>query len=220
MFNSWVHALPEDIELHLIHIPGRDKRIREPLQVNLFPLIQSLAEALESLLDKPYAFFGHSMGALLSFEVARRLRKRHARPPVHLFLSSRWPPQLTDPNAHVYQLSGEDFLEATESLYGSMPAIIRQDPDILQLFLSIMRADLTMLGTYRYNHEAPLDCPITVFGGLQDPSITRDALEAWREQTTASFNVRMFPGDHFFIQSARPAIIQDVTQNLYRFLHK
>lgn len=219
MFSSWAHQLPSEIELHLVHLPGRDKRIREPLQVDLFPLVKSMSEAMYPLLDKPFAFFGHSMGALLSFEVARHLRRGHSLLPNHLFISSRWPPQLPDPNAHLYQLSEHDFLKATESLYGSLPEIIKQDPEVLKLFLSIMRADLTMLGTYQYDQETPLDCPISVFGGVQDPSVTEEELKAWQQQTTTSFNLKMFPGDHFFIQSSRPTIIKDISQNLSRFLH-
>jgi medium-chain acyl-[acyl-carrier-protein] hydrolase len=214
IFTTWSHALPPDIELNLIHLPGRDGRIREPLQVDLSALVESLGESFHSRLDKPFAFFGHSMGALISFEVARYLRRQYARQPKHLFISSRPAPQLTDPQADLYRLPGKDFLDTVEDLYGVLPDIVKEDAGVLELFLAIMRADLTLIGTHQYHPEPALDCPISVFGGEQDQSVTADSLYAWREQTLNSFSMTMFPGDHFFIHSSRQALLQNLSQNL------
>ena len=157
------------------------------------PLIESLTEALLPHLDKPFAFFGHSMGALLSFEVTRQLRRKHAPQPVHLFVSAHQPPQEPDLHPFLYQLPENEFLQATEDLYGALPEIIRQDGEVLKFYLAIMRADLSMLGTYEYAHEAPLDCPIHVFGGLQDKSVPEDHLKSMAPANNRVFQLKDVP---------------------------
>lgn len=210
MFNRWFDGLPE-VDLYLVHLPGRDRRIKESLQERLPLLVNQLTEGLIPYLDKPFAFYGHSMGGLISFEVVRQLRRLQAPQPVHLFISSRRPPQMPDPHKNLYQLPEQKFLQATEILYGALPEVIKQDREMLMLFLTIMRADLTMLGTYQYLEEPPLDCPISVYGGLQDRSVKEVDLEGWCDQTTSSFVTTMFPGDHFFIQTSRTAVLQKLS---------
>ncbi len=217
-FNSWAALMPE-IELYLVHLPGRDKRIREPLHERLTPMVELLTEALIPHLDKPFAFFGHSMGALVSFEVARQLRRKHAPQPVHLFISARQPPQKVDPDLDLYRLPEDEFLAATEKKYGVLPDVVRQDHEVLRLFLSIMRADLTMLGTYQYEHESPLDCSISVFGGLSDKSVNESDLRGWSEQTSSTFDLKMLPGEHFFIRSSQTTLLNEITQSLSHLLH-
>jgi medium-chain acyl-[acyl-carrier-protein] hydrolase len=214
LFNTWSNLLLPEVELYLVHLPGRDKRVREPLQDNLAVLAGQLGDALSNRLDKPFAFFGHSMGALLCFEVARYLRRHQALQPIRIFISARQAPQLPDLRAYVYQLPDDDFLKTTEDLYGELPGIIKEDSGVLKLFLSILRADLTMLGTYQYIPEPPLDCPISVFGGTDDKAVTTASLDAWREQTKDSFRLTTFPGDHFFIHTSRQALIQKINQEL------
>lgn len=214
MYQVWANLLP-NIEIGLVQLPGRDKRIKEELHTRLHPLIDSLADGLSPHLNKPFAFFGHSMGSLVSFETARQLRRKQAVQPIHLFVSARTPPQTPDPYRDVYKLSEQEFLKATENLYGAMPDVIRQDSEILKLFLTIMRADLTMMGTYQYTPESPLDFPITVYGGLDDQSVTEDVLRTWSEQTTGAFRLKMFPGDHFFIQRSRRELIEEMAETLF-----
>jgi medium-chain acyl-[acyl-carrier-protein] hydrolase len=209
--------LPE-IELYLVHLPGRDKRIREPFCVQFRPLIESLTDALHPHLNKPFAFFGHSMGALLSFEVVRQLRRQYGIQPVHLFVSGRHAPQLPDSHPEIPYLPEPEFRSRTEQLYGALPEVILQDRELLQLFLSMMRADLTMLATYRYQQEHSLDCPISVFGGLQDNSITKQELAAWEDQTAAGFKLTMLPGEHLFIQSAQSDLLQALNNEIAQLL--
>jgi medium-chain acyl-[acyl-carrier-protein] hydrolase len=214
MFHPWAQWLSPNIELNLIHFPGRDKRIREPLHTDLSSLVEEIGEAILSRLDRPFAFFGHSLGALVSFEVARYLNKKHDRLAKHLFLSARRAPHLQDPYSNIYLLPEKDFLKTAEELYGKLPDIVKEDRDILQLFLNIMRADLTMTGRYQYYHEPPLQCPLTVFGGVQDASVTEHELNAWQEHTTAKFELFMFPGDHFYIHGSRMLLLQNLNRTL------
>lgn len=213
-FRSWYGLLPAEIELYLIDIPGRDKRFKESPYYDLLPLAESLSEGLRPYLDRPFAFYGHSMGALLSFEVVRQLGNRHSLHPMHLFVSSYQAPHLPDRQLHLRHLSNTELLAETTRLYGALPEIVLQDPELLQVFLPIMRADLIMLETYKYEPSELLNCPISVFGGTDDRSVYEDELSAWREQTTSSFRLRMFEGDHFFIQAKRADLIRAIKKIL------
>jgi len=214
MFHIWTNLLLPEVEVYLIHLPGRDKRINEQPYKLLLPLAEVLATALDPYLNKPFAFFGHSLGGLLAFETVRQLRRQQAAQPVHLFISARFPPHKADPYAHLYQLPEPEFIRTTENLFGALPEVVRQDQEVLNLFVSIMRADFTMLGTYPYVHEPPFDFPISVFGGLHDKSVTEESLQEWREQTTAAFELQMFNGEHFFIQSSRAALVEHIKKSL------
>lgn len=214
-FNTWSGSLPPEIELYLVHIPGRDKRFAEPPSKNLMALVESLAEGLYPLLDKPFAFYGHSMGGLLSFEVARRLQAQYSLQPVHMFISSHRAPHLPDQRPELHRLSDEELLQEVQNLYGALPDIVLQTPEILQIYLPIMRADLAMIETYRYEPGTPLPCPFTVFGGSQDSAVNEGELSAWREHSTAFFRLQMFEGDHFFIQARRKELIQAIQDDAF-----
>jgi medium-chain acyl-[acyl-carrier-protein] hydrolase len=218
MFNAWSSHLVPEVELCLVHLPGRDRRIKEPLQLQLSHLVETLTVALYPWLDKPFVFFGHSMGALLSFEVARQIRRRYSMQPSQLFVSGRQPPHIPDPNPPLHHLSEEEFIRTAQHLYGALPDVVLQDQDVLQLFMKIMRADLTMAETHMYQPDAPMDCPIAAYGGVDDPSTSEITLNAWRDQTTSTFSLQMFPGHHSFIQSSRPALLQSLKAELLQLL--
>jgi surfactin synthase thioesterase subunit len=213
IYHKWAAALP-GVEVCLVNLPGRDARIQEPLQTALLPLVGQICEGMAPFLDRPFALFGHSMGGLLSFEVARQLRRRNAPQPFHLMISARRAPHLPDPTAHLWRLPETPFLTAIETLYGTLPAIIRQDPEVLNLFLSILRADFTMLGTYQYCEDTPLAIPISVFGGQQDPSVKEQDLLGWQNHTNTAFEAKLFPGDHFYFQKAQAAFFAVLRQHL------
>jgi medium-chain acyl-[acyl-carrier-protein] hydrolase len=217
VFNTWSEFLLPEIELFLVHLPGRDRRIKEEPYTLLVPLAKTIAEALYPHLDKPFAFFGHSMGALLSFEVARQLRSLFSIWPVHLIVSAKHPPQLPERSPILHLLPDGELLAESKKQYGALPEIILKDPELLQIFLPILRADLTMVETYQYVPEASLECPITVIGGLQDRLVHEKELSAWRDQTTNAFRLKMFPGDHFFIQSRRIDIVNKIKEELSRY---
>jgi medium-chain acyl-[acyl-carrier-protein] hydrolase len=217
IYRPWLAHLSPRIELCLVNLPGREKRLRESPYTQLGPLIETLAEALHSCLDKPFALFGHSMGALICFELARQLRHRYALQPVHLFVSAHRAPQIPDPNPPLHHLPDGAFLQALQQRYGPLPAILLQDPELMQLFLPILRADLAVIETYLYQEAPPLDCPISAFGGWQDNVATEESLSVWRNQTHSKFNLTMFPGDHFYLQNAHSFLAQHVSDNLTRY---
>ncbi|MCA1852371.1 MAG: hypothetical protein LC647_08250 [Beggiatoa sp.] len=161
----------------------------------------------------PFAFFGHSMGALIGFELARQLRRQHGPSPVHLFVSGRGAPQIPPPEPPIHALPEPQFIAEVQHFNGT-PTEVLQHPELMQLLIPTLRADFAVCETYTYTTDAPIDCSISAFGGLQDRKVSRERLEAWRDQSRASFSLCMFPGDHFFLHTAEPLLLETIAQLL------
>lgn len=219
IFRTWSENLPPDIEVCPVQLPGRESRLLETPFTHIPSLIEPLAQALLPYMDKPYAFFGHSMGALVSFELARSLRRQHSIGPVRLFVSGRRAPQLPDPDSPIHHLPESAFLDELRRLQGTAEEVLR-DTELLQLLLPLLRADFAMCETYLYTSGEPLACPISAFGGLQDDEVPRYELAAWREQTWGTFKLRFFVGNHFFLHTARTSLLQALSQDLLNYLRE
>lgn len=216
-FRTWPMELPAAVEVCGIQLPGHGNRLREALIDRMEPLIDALTPMLVPYLDRPFAFFGHSMGALMAFEVARRLRRDGAPEPEYLFVSGRPGPQIPDLERRTHDLPEPEFLEELRRLNGT-PKEVLEHPELLQLTLPIVRADFALCQNYRYAPDARLDYPIFAFGGVDDPEVSSEQLRAWGDQTTASFSQRMFPGDHFFLISARADLLKTLSGELEQLI--
>lgn len=213
IFRTWPDGLPSDVEVCPVQFPGRGTRLMETPFTELSPLVEALAQALVPLLDKPFAFFGHSLGALVGFELARQLRRQSGVQPVHLFVSADRAPQIPHRDRPIHALPEGEFLVELRRLNG-IPGKVLEEAELMQIMLPILRADFAVYETYVYTTELPLGCPISAFGGLQDHRVSRGDLEAWRGQTSASFSLRMFPGDHFFLNTAQSLLLEALSQEL------
>ncbi len=213
IFRDWPRRIAGTAELCVLKLPGRGGRRSELPFTRLEPLVDVIAEAITPWLDKPFAFFGHSMGALISFELARQLRRDRGLLPLHLFLSGRPAPQLPAPQPPIHALPDPEFIEELRRFNGT-PAKILQDREILQLMIPILRADLAACETYRYRVEEALYCPMTVFGGVQDHWTSKEALEAWQVHTTGEFKLHMFPGDHFYLNTMYDTLLDRVNEDI------
>lgn len=211
-YYTWAGLMPSEIEVCAVQLPGRETRISEPLAGDLPALVDALAEGLLPLLDRPFALFGHSMGALLGFELARRW-EAEGRQPVRLFASAHRAPHLPDRDNPIAALDEPDFLQEIRRLNGTPPEVLADD-EMRALVLPVLRADFALVEAYSYREGEPLNAPITALGGLADDNVTRAELEAWQAQTRSGCVVRMFPGDHFYIQTARPLLLQIVARDL------
>jgi medium-chain acyl-[acyl-carrier-protein] hydrolase len=213
-YRSWTEALPSQVDVCPIQLPGRGSRFREAPFRRASDLVGAAADALRPHLDLPFAFFGHSMGALVAFELAREFRRRSWPGPVLLAVSGHHAPQRPDPDPPFGHLPDAEFLEEIRVRYDGIPAEVLAEEELLKLVLPVMRADVLVLESHPYAEEPPLDCALSCFGGEQDRHTRRDDLEAWREQTRGPFTLRTFPGGHFFIESAREAVLRALSEDL------
>jgi medium-chain acyl-[acyl-carrier-protein] hydrolase len=207
--------LPPQIELCALLPPGRERRMHEPPFEHIDSLIESLGKAIEPFLDRPIALFGHSMGALISFELAHHLKRRLRAQPIHLFASGMSAPQL--PRKQLYHLPEDEFVCELRKLNG-MPKEILDNPELMSVLLPRLRADFKLCDTYAYSARDPLDCPITALGGIDDSDVPQSDLLAWRSMTRGRFEMQRFPGDHFFIESARESLLALLSTELSRYL--
>lgn len=216
IFRTWSDGLWPDIEVCPLQLPGRGNRLEEPPFTQLSHLIEAMVPALLPGLDRPFALFGHSMGALISFELARHLRRGYGLSPVHLVVSGRQAPQLPPLRAPLHPLPDLEFMAALGRL-GGTPEAVLQNVEMMQLLLPLLRADFTLSETYVYTSEGPLDCSISAFGGIQDQLVNYGGLAAWGDQTCGIFKLRMMPGNHFFLNDARALIWSAILEDLMQF---
>ena len=218
-YHTWGAKLDE-VDVWAVQLPGREGRISEPLISDLRELRQSLAEAMAPRLDCPYAFFGHSMGAVVAYETARELQARGAPMPVELYVSGRPSPNRPLNTSPLHPLPDDEFIKELGRRFGGLPAAILAEPDLMAMFLPILRSDLTMLETHEFIAHPPLNVPISAYSGLEDHQISEDDLLGWRHLTTSSFRARRFPGGHFFLHEQRKNFLEFFTAELIRQARK
>jgi medium-chain acyl-[acyl-carrier-protein] hydrolase len=212
LYRGWNRRLPSWIEVCAIQLPGREERIREPAFTNMDALCDALLPSLVPYLDMPVAFFGHSMGALIAHHAATRLRDQ-GRSPVHLVVSGQRAPHLPLGRPQSYNLPEAAFRERLRTLNGT-PEQVLKNPELMDLFRKLLRADFELTECTPRERRDPLDCPVTAFGGLADPEVPRAHLEAWREATRGAFYSHMFTGDHFYLTSNESELTALLAQRL------
>jgi medium-chain acyl-[acyl-carrier-protein] hydrolase len=222
-FSTWTGRLPanvrEQVELCAIRLPGRESRLSEPPFYSLPHLLNELAHAISRYSGKPMVFFGHSMGALVGFELARHLRRNGNEGPVHLIVSGHRAPQLPDRQPPIHQLRDREFMCKLRT-FGGTPEDVLRNSELMELLLPALRADFAICENYFYFTEALLGCSITALGGLDDPRVNRAELTAWSAQTSRAFAAHFFPGDHFFIHTAASSVLRVLGHELGRVLRR
>lgn len=213
VFRPWAGRLPAGVEVWGLNLPGRGSRLLEPLIERMSPLVEAVGEGILPLLDRPFVFYGHSMGAMVGFELARWLRRRGRPQPDHLFVSSRTAPHLEVRKKPLHQLPEAELIEELGQFNGT-PREVLDNRELMQLLLPAIRADFAVLETYAYAPEAPLAVPLTVLGGTEDRDVTADDLAGWCEHTAAACTVRLLPGDHFFIQTEQGPLLDLIRRAL------
>jgi medium-chain acyl-[acyl-carrier-protein] hydrolase len=212
-YRAWAQFVPPSIALCPVQLPGREERLFEQPFDRLQPLVAAAADELLPFLPNRYVLFGHSMGALVSYELAQALRDRGAPLPLHLFVSGAPAPHRAGESEPIYALPEDQFLAAL-ARYGGLPEEVLRSRELLNLLLPRLRADLAVTGTYTYTARPPLDCPITAFGGSDDPAVPRDTLEAWGEHTLGAFEAELFPGGHFFVNAIARHVVTRIAAAL------
>jgi medium-chain acyl-[acyl-carrier-protein] hydrolase len=213
-FWKWAAKFPDHIESWIAHYPGRGSRYNEAPAKKMSGLVEGIFQALPPLLDKPFAFFGHSLGGLVAFELTRSLRQNNLPRPQVLFISACSAPHLPDPHPRIHKLPNPEFVKALQELNG-IPEWVANQPELLGILIPTLRADFEVAETYQYNpSEQSLTCPIVAFGGITDPRVSRGQMEGWASHTFSEFKSIYFPGDHFFLNAANDEIIQSIIQEM------
>jgi surfactin synthase thioesterase subunit len=214
IFRQWQAHAGADVEVCAIEPPGRGSRLRESALASIDAYVDNLLPELLPLLDLPCVFFGHSMGAVAAYESVCRLRSRGLPLPRHLFVSARRAPSIPDLASPLRNLPDAEFVECIDQRFGGIPRQIREDAEVLALLLPALRADVAALELHRPTLGEPLPIGITVFGGVDDGCASREDLEPWRERTSAGFALRLFPGNHFFLEPHRAELVGEIVSAL------
>jgi len=212
-FRRWAPLLPPGVELVAAQPPGREARFVEAPLRALAPMVEGLRDAIAPLLDRPVVFFGHSLGALVAFELIRALRAAGLPQPAHLFVSGRRAPDIALGRRAFHDLPRDELIEELRGMNGTASGVL-EHPELMDMMLPVLRADFEVHDTYRYCPAAPLDVPISVLGGLDDIATDAANLAAWEGMTTGPSRVRMFRGGHFFIEQSRDDVLDAVRAEL------
>lgn len=214
VFHGWSDTLPRDVEVVAVQYPGHGYRFGEPLISRCADMIDALMPSIVPWLDRPYAFFGHSNGALVSFELALALQRAHYPGPVHHFLSGKSPPHLPDTGQPLHQLSDEAFMRELSAL-GGTPQEFLDDPELMRLLLPMLRADFAISETYSYTWKGDrLVTQASILYGRKDDSFDPQDLAAWPELIDGKVDSAAYDGDHFFIHSHKQAVLEFVDRKL------
>ncbi|GGV05935.1 thioesterase II family protein [Streptomyces spectabilis] len=211
-YAEWAALLPPEIELVAVQLPGRQDRIAEEPFSEVGPLVSVLTHALRPVLGGSYSFFGHSCGAALAFELAKALRAKGQTGPEHLFLSAQAAPGATGIR-QLHDLSDDEFRDAMLTL-GGIDEEIANDEFVMDSLVPVLRADFSLWERHRTAPEAPLDCPITVLAGEEDPQAPKDSLDGWRDQTNAEFTLRFYSGGHFYFLDSPGIVVSAIAEKV------
>lgn len=214
VYRLWPAGLPAELELCAVQLPGRETRLQERALTQLPEIVAALLVALRGEFDRPFAFFGHSMGAVVAAELARALQAGAGPIPEHLIVSGRRAPHLAETDPPIHTLPDAAFVAELNRRYGGIPQEVLQHQELLDLLLPCLRADLTALETFQPPAGPALSMPISAFGGSEDTRASRMQLDAWRQATHGAFRSRLFPGDHFFLNTRRADVLADLSITL------
>jgi medium-chain acyl-[acyl-carrier-protein] hydrolase len=215
IFRTWAGELPTWTEICPVQLPGRENRIQEKPFKEMEQIVTATVTALAPYFDLPFMFFGHSMGALIAYEIACYLRKHNNLMPKHLFVSGRFAPHIPDLE-RLHLLPDKEFKEEIGK-YNGTPSAVLENGEIMQLIMPILRADFSVCETYLYNAREPLECPISAFTGKDDHMVDQEGLYAWQQHTTSKFRVEIFPGDHFFLRNFQRDLLKSIVADLEKY---
>jgi medium-chain acyl-[acyl-carrier-protein] hydrolase len=198
IFSDWGFHLKDFMEVLAVQLPGRESRFSEKLLSNIDDVVEQAALHINRVADRTFLLFGHSLGALIAYEVALRLSDQYSRCPKQLIVSGKQSLDSPPRRKKIFDLPDASFIEELRK-YNGTPELILQNEELRSLILPILRADITMFDCYKPGPKSRLDCPVTAFGGTDDPYVYPEDLQGWKDTTNSTFNYHVFSGDHFFI---------------------
>jgi surfactin synthase thioesterase subunit len=217
-FAPWQATLDPAIDVCAVQLPGHGSRLNEPLHTSLSVLVETVAQVIiEQQCTLPFAFFGHSMGGLLAFELTRYCMRHSLPMPKHLFVAGCNAPQYRGQSARLHELGDEALIDALRNFNGASAKML-SNSDLKALALPAIRADLALLADYQYHPSPPLDIPITVLAGKLDEHVSPIQTQGWQKETIATCRIDRFEGDHFFVDSDRKAVLDYLREGLVNFI--
>lgn len=213
IFRTWPDLLGDDIEVLPIQLPGRETRLSEKPCHDVEALIDTLFEVLHPYLNLPFAFFGHSMGTFLCYELQLKIKKELGKDAVRFFVSGGSPPNTTARLLNIARLPDKEFVDTLVE-HGGIPQLIVENPDFLSFFVPIIRNDFILMESYLFKPSAPLNTPLTLLGGTRDQMISEERLKGWEEFTALECELHMFDGGHFFINEYTKEIVTLIKNQL------
>ena len=215
-YRTWPQALPQDHDVVAVQLPGRDPSRRETPVDSMAEIVEAVLGAIVALQSSdpvPFSLFGHSLGALVAFEVTLRLEEGGSLAPTGLFVSGRRPPDELSLRDPVHVLPDDEFVDAIHRFYGGIPEVIRSEPDLLALLLPSLRADIKAHETYRAEPGGRVRCPVRVYGGAQDRNPRPSQLAGWQRVAEQDLSIRLFEGGHFFLNDCRDLLTADIVDH-------
>lgn len=211
VFREWYNKLPPEIEMYVAQLPGRESRFSEELPNSIDGILHYLKRDIQPYIHEPFAFFGHSMGALIAYELSRTLMKEQNKQPLRLFVSGKSAPHLKSNRPPLYNLPKNEFIKELTNFNGTPKEIINNE-EVMSYFEPKLRRDFEVCDTYKYINNGLLSCPITIYGGIDDDMVSNNELEAWGDLTKNYYKVHLFKGDHFFIYNNLSFIIDSIKE--------
>ena len=212
IYHPLASMLPAEIELLTVHLPGREGRLSEPPYIRMQPMVDALADGVSEEVRPPYALFGHSMGALVGFELCRELRRRGTPLPERLICSGRRAPIIPNTEAPLHLMPDTTFVAELVRRYDAIPRVILDEPELMALFMPVLKADFEVFETHVHTDEAPLDCDIALYGGRDDPQTGQ--MQGWAELVSGRCTRRLFEGGHFYISDQRRTLAAALEQDV------
>lgn len=213
VFMPWQEMIDPGVEICPIQLPGRAARLAASPCTSMAEAVLAIAQSIQQQDQRPFAFFGHSLGGLLAFEVARFCMRNYLPMPVHLIVSGCGAPQFRSPSRRLHELADAEFIEVLKQFDGT-PREVLDNSELMALILPAIRADFGLVADYKYRYAPGLRIPITAFAGRQDAHVSVEQAEGWRRETESSFQLAWFEGGHFFLHSSRDAVVDTVNQVL------
>lgn len=208
-YRRWNPIVPDTISMFAMQLPGREERMAEPPFDRMQELVQAAITGLIPALRPPYSLFGHSLGALICYELVHALAQQGYPMPEHLFVSGAMAPHIARATMPVHELPDNRLIEKV-ARYGGFAEEILEHPELMELLMPRLRADFALFETHTFQQRAPLPCPITAFAGQSDEYVRLDAVAAWQSHTAAEFQFESFPGGHFFLNESAPQILDRI----------
>jgi surfactin synthase thioesterase subunit len=210
VFVGWGDALGPQMEVWAAQPRGRGSRLRETLHRSVSEIVEDYLVVLREHVDRPFAFYGHSLGGLVAFEATRRLHAEGLPLPEHLFVGASAPPVLGLLHPRIHDLPDEPFVAAVQERYSGIPQSVLNEPELMELFLPALKADFAAHETFDRSRLTRVSCPITAFAGLEDTIIQPAMMEEWARHTDSSFTLHAVPGDHFFLSTSRDLVLSRI----------